>query len=286
MKEEIIKYEFIASSKVLRHVINIPAADILATLIYKQQYWESEERLIEYKGDKGFYISNADIMEETCFKIHTIKRCLKILKDEGLIISKQRGLGKPNFYKLDLDKIDEYIEDNKDAYDAWRLKVREENIAVMPVNSKKELKQLSRSNSGNFQEVTQTTTTKNKISKNKTTNNITNHINVDDDFDYVDELEELISDLQSADYDDNEDEKNDIYNYLKNLIPQFKDYNPSEKDFELISELADGSFDSSMLAYKICTNCRAILAGSKEPRFGYLFVGIKEIMINTISKHG
>lgn len=130
-----IEYDFIASSKVIRHMIGIGAADILATLIYK--YWNKEERLTKYKGDTGFYISNADIMEETCFKIHTIKKNIKLLKDKGLISSKQQGLGKPNFYTLDLEKINKFIKDNEDNYKEWRLEIREQNTYVTPVDAKK-----------------------------------------------------------------------------------------------------------------------------------------------------
>jgi len=267
-------------------MIGIPAADILATLIYKQKYWKKEDRLIEYKEDKGFYISNADIIEETCYKIHTIKKGMKILKDKGLIISKQRGLNLPNFYKLDLDKINNYIGKNKDDYEKWRLKIREKNTSVTLVNSKKELKQLSGSNSDNFQEVTQTTTTKNKITKNKKLKTFTNRINADIKIKLsLDDLEDKISEIQQADPEYLPVLTKKFYSFLRDILPIFKDFKPSDKDLELINTIAESPIDCHLLAFKIKSNAQAIIDRRKECRFGNLFVGIKESSHNFEMKY-
>lgn len=280
-----IDYAFIASPKVIRFKVGIEAADILATLIYKKGYWNDEEKLFEYKGDIGFYISNSDLEEETCYKSHTIKRGLAKLKNEGLIISKQRGLGQPNFYSLDESIIEQYIEDHLDEYENWRLGIRHKNKLATPINSKKELIQLSRKYSNNFQEGTQTTTTKNKITKNKINNTITNRINTDkknlDLAKYSEKLGELIDNVREADENLKFEAIMEFYEFLCGLIPSFRGFIISKQDYELIEEVIScSSLKSFDITDKIISNAEAIINKRKKRRFGNLFVGLKEINLN------
>ena len=76
MKNE-IKHEFIASSKVIRYKLDAKAADILAVLVYKNQYWKGERKLININGRKGFHISVDNIREETCFGKDVIQKTRK-----------------------------------------------------------------------------------------------------------------------------------------------------------------------------------------------------------------
>ena len=289
--ENEIKYAFIASPKVIRHKLGRNTADVLAVLIYKNRYWKLEEKLFEFKGDYGFHISMSDIEEETCIKCHTIKKSLAILKKENLVKSKQQGLGKPNFYSIDEKLIDKYIEDNNDDYEDWRLKVRAQNKLGTPIDSKKELKQLSRMDSDNFQEGTQTTTTKNKITKNKITKNFTNRINADrENFDlsnYTDKLEKLIDDIKGANDDEERKLCNmELFDFLCKIIPRFKKFNISEQDIELINAISSYDIYSFHIADKILSNAQAILDGKKPSRFGNLFIGLDEINGNCKLRYG
>ena len=286
-----LNYAFIASPKVIRYKLGSNTADILAALIYKHRYWNLEDKLFEFKGDNGFHISMSDIEEETCLRIHTIKKCLAILKKENLIRSKQQGLGQPNFYAIDEKLIDKYIEDNKEDYENWRLKIRAENKLGAPINSKMELKQLSRKDSDNFQEGTQTTTTKNKNTKNKKTKNFTNRINADrkncDLSIYNDKLEELINDVRGT---SNNKEKFDfnmeLFNHLCEIVPCFKNFNISKQDYKMIDSISSFFSDSHFIADKILTNAQAIIDGRKPSRFGNLFVGLDEIDYHCKLRYG
>lgn len=282
-----IKYAFIASSKVIRFKVGRDAADILATLMYKYNYFKSVKRLEYYKGHWCFYLSQSDIIEETCIKKHTIKKSLSKLKNEGLIISKQQGLNLPNYYFIDEKLINKYIADYNEEYEEWRLVIRAENKSVTPINSLKELKQLSGKDSDNFQEGTQTTTTKNKLTKNKLTkNNFTNRINAADNkldlMMYSDKLEKLIDDVKEAKDDEEKFDCNMVlFDFLCEIILPLKGFNISEQDFRLIDELGAYSHCKSyQIADKILVNAEAILVGSKSIRFGNLFVGLREINNN------
>lgn len=281
-----INYEFIAPSKVIRCNVSIVAADVLAVLLAKKRYWKQEGKLFEYKGNIGFHVSISDLEEETCYKSHTIKKGLFQLKKEGLIKSRPQGLGKPNFYSIDVKLIEKYIEDNKGEYENWRLEIRAKNKLVAPINSQMELKQLSGKDSYNFQEGTQTTTTKNKITKNKITKIFTNRINAADKkldlMMYSDKLEKLIDDVKEAKDDEEKFDCNMVlFDFLCEIIPRFKRFNISQQDFRMIEEL--GAYyhsDSNQIAYKILINAQAILDGSKSNRFGNIFVGLREINNN------
>ena len=289
--ENEIKYAFIASPIVIRHKLGGTTADVLATLIYKYEHFKKSEKLFTYKNEIGFHVSISDIEEHTCLRSHTIKKCIAILKKEGLIISKQQGLCKPNFYSIDVEKINEYIEDHQSEYDSWRLEIRAKNKLVTPINSKMELKQLSGSNSDNFLEGTETTTTKNKNTKNKNTEKITNSINADckiiDLHDDEDELIKLIDDVK---YANDDDEKTDcikvLSNFLLKMVPRFKNFNISEQDIGLIENVTNSSLKSEDIAWRILDNAKAIIGESKECRFGNLFVGLKEIAQNCDLKYG
>lgn len=286
-----INYSFLPTSKVIRQIVGIPAADILACLMLKNRYWKAEDKLFMYKGNMGFHISLSDIEEETSYRAHTIKKGLSKLKNEGLIISTPQGLGKPNFYSLDENWINEYINGNKGDYDKWRLKVRNKNKPATPINSEIELKQLSRKDSDNFQEGAQTTATKNKITKNKNTNNFTNHINVvEQEFDlmrYSDKLEILIDNVK----EDNDDKEQfnfcmELFDFLCEVIPRFKGFNISDKDYGLIKDIGDYCINSSHIAYRILKNAQAIIDNRKESRFGNLFIGLEEVNSNCETLYG
>ncbi|MDW5289450.1 winged helix-turn-helix domain-containing protein [Formosa sp. PL04] len=283
-----IPYDFIATSKVVRIMFDPATADILAVLIYKHKYWEEEGKLEPYKGKIGFYISYSDIKEETGFSENIIKKRIKQLKKAGLIETAQQGLGKPNYYYLDINYIHEYIKDNEPAYEKWRLDVRNENAVPSVENSKKVESYLSGSEENDFQEYQNSPTTKNKNTKNKITNNLTNPINgvieEDDLYDKQSELEDLIEKLKSIEnaYPIEEEDYrqciNQIYDCLKAIVPKFKGFTMSEEDSKLIENMGRTSLYSPHMAGKITTNAKKIIRGDMESRFGSLLVGVSNMI--------
>jgi len=280
MKNE-IKHEFIASSKVIRYKLNPKAADVLAVLIYKHEYWKNEGKLINYNGRMGFHISIDDITEETCFGKDVIQNRIKLLKKEGLVVCKRQGLTKPNIYLVDEAKINKYIEDHEEEYEKWRLKIRDKKVVVLPMDTLKGGNQPSRSGKVGIQEVVKPITTKNKNTNNKNNKNHTNRINAErviDMFDCVNELEEKIDTLRDChDETDKCDCVKDIHKFLCNIVPQFKGFTMSEKDNALIAQIAYDGVPSWKIADKIVSNAKAIVEGNKESRFGNLLVGISKM---------
>ncbi len=274
-----IKYEFIASSKVIRYKMKPQAADVLATLIYKQEYWESEDKMTNYNGVKYFYVSHSDIEEETCLGKQVIKRAMKTLINEGLIDSKRQGLGKPNLYYVNTPKVEAYIKNHEAEYKAWRLKIREQNKATPFISSLIGENDTSGSIKLTSLEVSKSPTTKNKNTKNKTTNNTTNRINAVeleiDLYDYVDELTEAVLALQEADPNDTENHSK-LFDLLVKLVPAFKSFEESSRDSTLIDKIRAYTNDPNDIAFKILSNAKAIKEGSKPDRFGNLFVGLEE----------
>jgi len=277
-----IKQAFIASIKVIRYKLSPKAADVLAELQYKHQYWAEQDRLINYKGRIGFYMSIDDIREETCLGKNAIQSSIKLLKGEGLIDSKRQGLTKPNIYFIDANKIDKYVDVHKEDYERWRLKIRREKVVAPTTGSLKEGNQSSGNCNSSILDIKKPTTTKNKITKNKKSKNLTNHINVGiltDLFDYADDLEEKIDALRYCDNKtDRSDCTKDIHKFLCNIVSKFKGFSMSEKDQAFIAQLAYDEISSWKVADKIISNALAIIDGRKESRFGNLFVGVNEMI--------
>lgn len=280
MKKE-KNYTFIASSKVIRYKINPQAADILATLIYKYDYWKSRNELIYFKGRLGFYISHYDIVEEVCYKIGVVQKNLILLKKEGLIDYCRQGLGKPNVYYLDKGRINDYIEKYEHEYEEWRSSIREEKPTVIPINKLIGQKQISEYVKNTYQEIPNLSTTKNKNTNNKITNNFTNlHIDVE-------KLENLIYEVQNASKESDISKNiSNLYDYLIIAIPEFNGFKMSQKDYDLIENIRSYTTLSSSIANRIIRNAEAISNNDKESRFGNLFVGLKEVDQDVRRKYG
>jgi hypothetical protein len=288
MKNE-IKHEFIASSKVIRYKLDAKAADVLATLRYKHQYWKNEGRLIDSKGRKGFYISVNNIKEETCFGKDVIQKRIKLLKKEGLIDFRRQGLTKSNIYYIDENKIDKYIEDHKEEYKRWRSSIRETKGVVSPKDTLKDENTTSRKGNSSLLEYDETVTTKNKNTKNKSIKNtFTNqaslvseiHLGPMLELEKEIELEKVISDLRSDDDSDINERVKFLFKFLCSLVPSFKGFSMSNDDRELLLTILQSEIHDYKLASKIISNTTDIVIRRKESRFGNLFVGINKMIAN------
>jgi hypothetical protein len=182
--------------------------------------------------------------------------------------------------------VKQYIEDNKEEYEDWRLKIRKENGSETTVNTLIGENKPSGESKIDHQEGSISTTTKNKITKNKKLRISTNRINAEDkDFDQLDELTEAIEALKNPD-DDSDAAHKKLFLLMKSLVPRFSKFQESPGDSKLIDGIASYTLDAGTIAFKILQNAVSINSGEKEPRFGNLFVGLKEMNSNLDQKLG
>jgi hypothetical protein len=269
---------FIKSSKIIRHLLDPKCADVLATLIYKQEYWSKKGKLISKNGKNCFFISQLDIKVETSFSIGVIAKCLKELTKKGYITTIRQGLGKPNLYCVNKEFISSIMELNSEKFKLWQKEVREDKSSRCSNFIENLKNEESSSFKINKQEIKKTTATKNKNTKNKNTENkITNQASLVEEND----LELMINSLRTC-TDDLEKEviTNEVYHHLIYLVPQLKGFAMSNQDKALILQACDSEIDAWKIVDKIEQNAEYIREGKKESRFGNLFVGVREIITN------
>lgn len=291
---------FIASSKVIRRMLNPAAADVLATLIYKHKYWKSKGKLHTIGGLKYFFISQKDIENETSHGKSVVSSRVALLKEAGLIKTDFKGQGKPNLYHVDFDAIARYVaEHDKKHKDLKNSKenLKDEREKGLEVTESIMIgeNQTSRSVKTKHLETLKSSATNNKSTNNKNTNNkninsITNHMNVanyEEEFNpNEDSLVKLIE-LARASNDFERDKKEliEIYFCLRDMVPQFSKFEYSDTDLEMIDELLDYKIYPHVIAGKIIANAKRIVSGDMQSRFGNLFVGLDEINIGIEDKY-
>jgi hypothetical protein len=276
---------FIASYRVVRHKLGVKAADVLAVLIYKYEYWKSRGDLIPRGGEKYFFITLSDLKAETCFSEKVIAKNIKILVKAGLVLSIRQGLSRPNLYSVNQEVVDHYISEHSVDLEKWQTKIREktEGASVKVINHK--------STSGitekGVQEVSKESATKNKNTKNKNTENtFTNRassaceIHSESLQENEIELEKEISDLRSADDRDINERVTSLFKLLCSLVPSFKGFRMSSDDRELLLTILQSEIQDYKIASKIISNTSDIINGKKDSRFGSLFVGVVEMIAN------
>lgn len=140
------------------------------------------------------------------------------------------------------------------------------------------------------QEESNNPTTNNKNTNNKTIKTLTNRMNAESVIvlgDYLDELAELINDLRVAETNaERELYIDNIFKLLVGCVPRFKEFKKSQKDVELIAQMEQDGPYSYTLADKILSNAQAVIDGKKESRFGDLFVGVDQMILQYNLNYG
>ncbi|MGJ5642889.1 hypothetical protein [Formosa sp. S-31] len=283
-----ISYDFIASSKVIRYKLDPASADILATLMYKFKYWRNEDKLKEYKGEKGFYISHDDLEKETSYSKNIIQNRIKKLKQEKLINVKRQGLNKPNIYFLDLDNIARYINKHEGSYKNYLKDTGGENSSKKPVVPKIGENQLSGSQKKRIQENKKVANTKNKNTKNKKTYSPVCHMDVEkikDIDEKEDELSDLLESIVGYDDDELEDRIKIVAEFLLKLVPGFKGIKLEAKDYEAIRDFAKYRLYCWDISSKIIENAKRIVKNKYTSSFSNLFIGLKQFNENVENKY-
>ncbi len=288
---------FNRSSKIMENKLGIDAARLLNTLIYKHNYWLSENRMINVRGKQGYYITISNLQMETNLNPYAISKALKKLKKEKLIEVHKIGLPAVNHYVINGYAINKFEKDHVKDYEEWIKKLSEDaktdrkrfstqSIAenqpaalIVPQSAK-----ISTTGELNSSPLVSefSTVTNNKNTKNKNTNT-TNRINAVeleiDLYDYVDELTDAVMGLQNSNSDDPESHSM-MFDLLVKIVPAFNSFSESPGDSKMIDSIRDYYLEDYKIAYKILSNAEAIIAGKKDSRFGNLFVGLEEMNVN------
>lgn len=276
-------HAFIKSSKLIRQQLGVKEADVLATLIYKQNHWGKQGKLTT-KGSLGyFFISHQDIKAETCFNTSVIAKCIKNLEEKGFVLKIRQGLNKPNLYYVNMKCIKTFLAKETPKFKKWQEETRAGKHSRKPKDIRNIKKDVSRELNIDKQEVAETTTTKNKNTNNKKTKNknLTNQASLVDKLEVESKLESLINDLRIC-YIESEQGIiiKEIFSVLCQLFKPFENFKMSDEDADFIHQLGNSEIQIYKIIYKIFENAEHIKEGKKTSRFGNLFVGIDKMIDN------
>lgn len=115
--------KYIIVNKDLIHVLGLNEAIILGELCSEYNYWESINQLEE---QEYFYSTRNNIQKNTGINSHYQRIALKNLEDKEIISSKRMGIPCRNYYKINEEKIIEYLKLAKqsDVYDMNNKKLK------------------------------------------------------------------------------------------------------------------------------------------------------------------
>jgi hypothetical protein len=85
----------------LAKALGINEALLIHFLIYKEEYWEQQNKL----NDGGFYCTHEDIKDKTTLSSFQQRKALSNLTKLGILEIKFKGLPAKNYFYLNHDKI-------------------------------------------------------------------------------------------------------------------------------------------------------------------------------------
>ena len=264
-----MEQSFIASDRVIRHKLGVKAADVLAVLIYKYNYWKSLGKLNSQSQKGTFFISLNDLRAETTYSTKLISEAINVLKEAGLVSAIRQGLNKPNRYLIDEEVIANYIKRYTAELEQWQRNIRD-----YTGNKRISQKSTSGTTKKGTQDVRKEDATKNKSTKNKNTEN--KNLTYQASLVKANHLENKIHNLRLSDDKD----VTPLFNLLCSLVPSFKVFKMSDDDEKFILKIVESEIPEYKLSDKIISNASDITEGRKEARFGNLFVGVSEMVAN------
>lgn len=102
--------KYIIVNKDLIHTVGLNEAIILGELCSEYSYWESINQLEE---NEYFYSTRGNIQKNTGINSHFQRIAIKNLEDKKIISIKKMGIPCKNYYKINEDKIIEYLKKAK-----------------------------------------------------------------------------------------------------------------------------------------------------------------------------
>mgnify|MGYP003646360993 FL=1 len=96
-------------NKSLAQKVGLEAALLLSDLIDRESYFDSRDMLISINGEGYFFVTGEQLEESTTLSYHKQRKCLKKLKDAGMIKTFLRGVPAKTHYKIVENKIWSYL---------------------------------------------------------------------------------------------------------------------------------------------------------------------------------
>ena len=100
MKHLLSSTAFLVLNKGLAREIGLKAAVLLADLISKEEYF-----IANGMTDGWFFNTEANIEEDTTLNSYHQRKCLKTLKDKGLIQVKRKGIPAKQYFKINEQQV-------------------------------------------------------------------------------------------------------------------------------------------------------------------------------------
>ena len=100
MKHLLSSTAFLVLNKGLAREIGLKAAVLLADLISKEEYF-----IANGMTDGWFFNTEANIEEDTTLNSYHQRKCLKTLKDKGLIQVKRKGIPAKQYFKINEEQV-------------------------------------------------------------------------------------------------------------------------------------------------------------------------------------
>ena len=95
MKHLLSSTAFLVLNKELARQVGLKAAVLLADLISKEEYF-----IVNGMIDGWFFNTEANIEKDTTLNSYHQRKCLKVLKDKGLIEVKRKGIPAKQYFKI------------------------------------------------------------------------------------------------------------------------------------------------------------------------------------------
>ncbi len=102
--------KYIIVNKDLIKVLGLHESIILGELCSEYTYWESVNQL---EQKEYFYSTRNNIEKNTGINAHYQRIAMKNLEEKGIVISKRMGIPCKKYYKIDEDKVIEYLKKAK-----------------------------------------------------------------------------------------------------------------------------------------------------------------------------
>ncbi len=133
--------KYIIVNKDLIKILGLHEAVILGELCSEYAYWESMNQLEE---NEYFYSTRENIEKNTGINAHYQRIAIKVLEDKGILMSKRMGIPCKKYYKINEDKVIEYLKE---------AKIIEDSPVVHEVNDKPNTESITKDKSSEMQDV-------------------------------------------------------------------------------------------------------------------------------------
>ena len=116
-------------NKAMAKLIGVDSALILSDLIAREEYFKSKNMLVSINGNGYFFVTSDDIEETTTYSYHIQKKCVKVLKDHGMIETFLRGIPAKTHYRVVESKVEECFKSSSEKIN--KLKDLNQSIEII-----------------------------------------------------------------------------------------------------------------------------------------------------------